>query len=94
MKIIFGFDTNYQELVENGTIETLKSRRQEASLRFALKAASSERFGHKWFKETGGTDRAVRNTTRKVYVEKHCRTERSRNNPLQAMTRQLNAHWQ
>ena len=92
MKIIFGWDVNYESLVENSTIERLKDRRLDALLSFAIKVSGSERFGDTWFKKTPSTDREVRTTTRNTYVEKKCRTERSRNNPLHVMTRLLNQH--
>ena len=81
VKIIFGHDINYQKMVEDKEIETLKSRRDNASLKFALRMAGSQRF-----------ERAVRQSTRNTYFEKKCRTERCRNNPIRAMTRQLNEH--
>ena len=91
MKIIFGFNIDYANLVENGTIEPLKVRRTNASLAFALKASQLPRFQY-WFKQAQSWDREVRQTTRRTYVERKCRTERDRNNPLNAITRQLNAH--
>ena len=92
VKIILGHNVDYAELVKNGELETLKDRRIEASLRFATKAANSPRFGPIWFKEAQFNDREVRSTTRLKYVEPFCRTERSRNNPLNYMTRLLNEH--
>ena len=92
IKIIFGHDAKYDEMVENGIIETLKSRRADAVLKFALKASTSERFGSCWFREAAINDREVRPSTRRPYIEKFCRTERSRNNPLAFMTRVLNEH--
>ena len=93
MKIIFGWDVDYQSLLENGTIETLKDRRIEGALRFALKASISPRFGPTWFRETPSNIREVRPTTRLKYLEPLCRTERSRNNPIAFMTRLLNEHY-
>ena len=91
MKIIYGWDLDYDELLANNVITTLKCRREEASLKFAIKAANSPRFGSKWFTENP-VERTARSTTRKHYVEERCRTERGRNNPLQYMTRMLNEH--
>ena len=92
MKVIYGWDVDYGALLENGTIETLKSRRIDAIKKFALKAEASSRFGSNWFKFTPSTDRTVRDSTRNKYVEQTCRTERGRNNPLNLMTRILNEH--
>ena len=90
LKIIYGWDTNCDALIENGTIELLSKRRQDSILKFALKAAASPRFGPSWFKETPISSREVRATTRKKYIEKQCKTDRSRNNPLEYMTKTLN----
>ena len=92
MKVIFGWNVDYQELLQNGTVESLKERRQKTSLQFGLKAAASARFRKQWFTETTNNGREVRPTTSKPYVEKICSTERSRNNPLAALTRLLNEH--
>ena len=91
MKIIYGWDINYDELISNNVISTLKSRREDASLKFAFKASKSPRFGPVWFTENP-VERSARCTTRKHYIEENCRTERGRNNPIQYMTRMLNEH--
>ena len=90
MKVIYGWNCNYGKLVEDGRISSLSSRREEAMLKFANKVAKSPRFGPIWFKETTVQDREVRPSTRNKYVERLCRTERGRNNPIVAMTRILN----
>ena len=88
-KVIFGPAKNYRDLVDQGLIETLKSRQETAVLKFANKAVNSPRFGPEWFKEIG-TVRGARQTTRNKFVEKQVRTERGRNNPIQFITRMLN----
>ena len=45
LKIILGRNINYRKLVDVGTIETLKSRRESAMFKFTIKAANSGRFG-------------------------------------------------
>ena len=92
MKIIYGHNIDYAGLVDNSVIEPLNKRRIDNAVRFALKAAASPRFGPVWFKEHQDSEREVRATTRAKYVEKFCRTERSRNNPLNYLTRLLNEH--
>ena len=87
-KIIFGWNTNLDRLVQKGKVETLEERRKKNSLKFALKYKDTERFRH-WFPRVVN-DRVVRETTRRTYYEKPCRTERTRNNPLQYMARLLN----
>ena len=49
-KLIFGWNSNYDELVNAGKIETIESRRKRSTLNFARKAEKSERFKH-WFRE-------------------------------------------
>ena len=83
---------NYEALLENETIETLSSRREKDVLQFALKNCNNPRFS-RWF-PLANTTRDARNTTRRIYVEKQCRTERTRNNPIQVMIRMLNRHLQ
>ena len=43
-KIIFGWDSNYDELIDSGRLETLDSRRERLTLNFAKKAANDPRF--------------------------------------------------
>ena len=86
-KIIYGWDVDYNSLVNNGAVETLKERREVALAKFANKAANSPRFGPEWFQEVVAHPREVRTTTRNKYVGKKCKTERGKNNPVQVMTR-------
>ena len=89
MKIIYGRGLDYGGMVEDGGLETLEERRKRAIVKFAVKASQSERFGNKWFPRSN-TEREARQTTRREYVERNCRTERGRNNPIQYMIRILN----
>lgn len=89
MKIVYGWNVPYSELVEDGRIETLESRREKAVLKFALKAESGK-FGSKWFRKRSDINTDVRSTSRRKYFERQCRTERFRNNPINNMTRVLN----
>ena len=93
LKIIYGWGVDYEALVEDGTIESLKSRREAAMLKFALKVEASPRFGPSWFKEQPSTDRSVRHSTRNRYMENRYRTERDKNNPISVLTRLLNEHY-
>ena len=89
MKIIYGRNVDYGEMVAMGRIETLESRRIAACLKFAEKAAATTRFGQKWFRKNVA-DRDTRSSTRRIYAEKFYRTERGRSNPVQYMVRLLN----
>ena len=88
-RIIYGTSVKYSQKIESGEIELLSERREAATLVFANKAVKSDRFS-KWFKQTPVTSREVRSTTRNLYVEAKCKTERMRANPVQYMTRKLN----
>ena len=90
MQIIYGFSIDYKKMVEDGTVELLSERRENAVVEFAKKAAESSRFGKKWFPEAPMRSREVRSTTRRKYKEMNCKTERARNNPVQYMVRKLN----
>ena len=91
LRIIYGRDADINQIMENKDIETLLKRREKKSLEFAIKAASSERFGKRWFVKNTA-ERPARDTTRKKYIEKFTRSERGRNNPILHMTRLLNEH--
>ena len=86
-KIIFGWNSNYDELVSAGRIETLRSRRDRLTLNFAKKTSNDPRFNH-WFprKEYGEL-----NLRREAEFEEiFARTERLRKSPLYHMRKALN----
>ena len=89
MRIIYGPGVDYGKMVEDGVIEPLEERRKKACVRFANKAVTNPRFSDRWFRRSQ-VDRVARETTRRVYEERRCRTERARRNPLLYMTRLLN----
>ena len=88
-KLVFGWGSSYDEIISNGKMKTLDSRREELTANFARKAVKSERFGS-WFKEKIYDGINLRDSTRKKYEEKHARTERLRRSPVYYMTRILN----
>ena len=90
MKIVFGYDVDYNQLIQDGKISSLKSRRESALSKFALKASVSPRFSSALFEPVPASERSVRKSTRNLYVEKKFRTQRGRNNPVAVMTRRLN----
>ena len=89
LKIIYGNGTDIASLLENGTVETLERRREIACIKFARKTSASARFGSKWFPRNM-VEREARQGTRRTFMERKCKTERARNNPLQYMRRKLN----
>ena len=89
LKIIYGNGTDIASLLENGTVETLERRREIACIKFARKTSASARFGSEWFPRNM-VEREARQGTRRTFMERKCKTERARNNPLQYMRRKLN----
>ena len=92
MRIIFGQQVDYDTLLNNGTIETLKSRRDSATLRFALKESLGGKHKDRWFPRNEA-ERDTRESTRRPFAERHHKTEKSRINPIQHMIRALNDHY-
>ena len=84
MRIIFGRGVNYRELLEQGMIDSLETRRIDSCTRFANRAKNNPRFVNRWFPPNMVT-RGVRAGTRRKYIEKRHKTEWSRNNPIQYM---------
>ena len=48
LRIIFGFDYSYTDLLSMSGLDSLESRREEAFKKFSIKAAKSIRFSRKW----------------------------------------------
>ena len=94
LRIVYGWECDCEELFESGKVELLKKRREKNLLEFAKKNEQSDRFGRDWFvKNTVGSEREVRNSTRRKirkYIERKGKTQRMRNNPVNAMARILN----
>ena len=86
-KLIFGWDASYNDLVSNGKIETLKSRRNKLTLNFAKKCEKNPRF-KPWFAEKDYSNLNLREERR--FEELFARTERLKNSPLFYMRRALN----
>ena len=89
LKMIFGYEHDYTELLRRGGIESLESRRGKQFRKFCLKVAESGRFSRKWLpKYDEDTAANVRN--RKVFIEFVAKTNRLYNSPIFAIRRQLN----
>ena len=85
-KIIFGWNSSYSRLVQDGVVQTLEERRENLTVNFAKKSEASDRF-KKWFPDRQYNVN-VRNPQR--LEESFARTERMRNSPLYYMRRALN----
>ena len=78
-RIIFGWNCNYDSLVENGRVELLDVRRERLTLNFAKKCTCNNRFSD-WFVEKKNTEYSLRKE--KKYEEAFARTERMKKSPL------------
>ena len=88
-KLIFGWDTHYDDIIASGRMITLEKRREELAEKFAKKTCKNPRFSH-WFQEKDYSRINIRHGNRKKYEERFARTERLRNSPVYYMTRLLN----
>ena len=86
-KIVFGWGSSYDQLIADGTIESLSTRRDRLTVNFARKASASERFKD-WFQEKSYKGLNLRKE--KKFEELFARTERLKNSPLYYMRRALN----
>ena len=86
LKVIYGFDLNYEELLEKSGLPMLKERRAKAFERFAFKTAKNEKYSH-WFPLKDNI-RQTRSTA--VYKEEKAVGNRLFNSPIFAMRRILN----
>jgi hypothetical protein len=86
LKIIYGFNESYATLLERSGIERLSERRVTTTDRFAQKTAANTRFAG-WFEPNPNRKS---NRIGLKYKEPMRRLERTRQNPIDYMTRRLN----
>ena len=86
-KLIFGWHSSYDEVISSGKMETLDSRRENLTKKFALKTSKNKRFGS-WFREKDYGTLNLR--SKKKFEEDYARTERMRKSPVYYMQRILN----
>ena len=80
LKLCFGFDKHYQQILEQHNLTTLEQRRVKAICKFTAAAMKNPRYANKWFKRRNEVDQDIRN--RRPFVEKRARTERYKSSPL------------
>ena len=88
LKIIFGYDTDKENLLKLSGLSTLQERRKKLFEAFCLKNYKNERFKQTWFEERDFEGADLRK--QKIIVEKFARTSRLYNSPVYAMRRKLN----
>ena len=86
LRIIFGFDKSYTEILIENNMTTMEERRKKMFCNYANKLVKSERFT-KWFPENNCS---VNLRGKKKYKEVHANTNRLYNSPVFAMRRLLN----
>ena len=86
LRSIYGFDLDYEQLLQIAELQTLEERRELAQRKFALKASKNPQFAH-WF-PLNKNRTSVRNP--KMYEEQHASSDRLYNSPLFKMRRILN----
>ena len=85
LKAIYGYEPSYRELMAKADLTTLRRRREDRELQFALQCTTSPRFS-KWFPLRRETSTRMSGG----YVEKFARCYRCYNSPLYTMRRRLN----
>ena len=78
-KIIFSWGVDYEDLVENGKVERMSTRRERIALNFAIRTEKNPRF-RKWFPKKNYNGVELR--TELEYEERFARTERLKKSPL------------
>ena len=88
LKIIFGYDHDYEKLLELSGIKRLDQRRKDLFRKFSMKMSASTRFSRKWLPKKECREN-IRETKR--YIEFHARTTRLYRSPIFTMRRLLNS---
>ena len=86
LKLIFGFNMTYENLLKKAGVEILEHRRKEAFLNFSKSISANERYKH-WFPLN---ECEVNLRRGKIYREENAKTDRLYNSPLFSMRRALN----
>ena len=87
LKVIFGFEKSYSDLLEQSKLQPLKERRISLTDKFAIKMMNNPRFTY-LFPRRRECQRRARNGN--VFEESNARTNRLYNSPIYYMRRRLN----
>ena len=80
VKMCYGFNRHYDEIIASHNIRTLEQRRELAVRKFTLKSLENERFSGRWFCRRPEIDTNIRR--RRPFVENRAATNRYKNSPL------------
>ena len=86
LRIIYGYEHDYEKLLELSNLKTLKERREISFEKFARTTVKNPKYAH-WFPKNPAI-RSGRNT--KIYKEEIANGNRLYNSPIFAMRRLLN----
>ena len=87
LRIMYGYDKSYIDLLRESGLETLKVRRENALPRFVKNAINNPVYSS-WFQENQNPRQSQRNPRK--YEEKFARSNRLYNSPLYTARRLLN----
>ena len=87
-KLIFGWNSSYDLLIQDKKIVTLQERREKLFEIFCNKIHKNDRFRRIWIEERVFEDHQLRK--QKIIREKFASTNRLYNSPLYALRRKLN----
>ena len=88
LKIIYGFDLSYEEILEMSGIKTLWTRRERLMDKFIVKLTENPRFSKDWLPQKQFHHLDLR--TKLIYQEKFARTERLYRSPKYFIRIRLN----
>ena len=88
LKLCFGFQAHYRDILESYGIDSLAARREMAIRKFTGKVMNSERFSNRWLRRRPGVDTEIRR--RRPFVENKARTEKYLRSPLVTIQRTAN----
>ena len=89
LKLIYGYDKTYEQLLEESGLEKLEERRKKNLLKFAQKTLDNPRYSERWFPKRQLV-RINRNTH--PYLEEQARGDRLYKSPIYTMRRLLNGN--
>ena len=79
-RLCFGYNTSYGRTLTELGLDSLKTRRTKAVVKFVRKALASEKFASRFFFNRLWVETEI--SRRRPFIEKRARTERYRNSPL------------
>ena len=93
VKLCFGFNHHYEEILQEHNLSTLEQRRVKALQKFTTAAMANPRYAG-WFIRRPSVDQDLRN--RRPFVQKRAKTERYKSSPLlhiQKIANDLSTMW-